>query len=61
MSKEPGRNGRASALAFARDGARVVIAARREAESLAVVAEIEAAGGEASFVQTDVAQVVDIG
>lgn len=52
--------GQASALAFARDGARVVIAARREAESLAVVAEIEAAGGEASFVQTDVGQESDI-
>lgn len=52
--------GRATAVAFGREGARVVIAARREAESLEVVAEIEAAGSEAIFVQTDVAQESDI-
>jgi NAD(P)-dependent dehydrogenase (short-subunit alcohol dehydrogenase family) len=46
--------GRATALAFAREGARVVLAGRRSAEGEAVVSEIKAAGGEAIFVQTDV-------
>ena len=48
--------GRATALALARAGARVVVAARREPEGAAVVAEIEAAGGGALFVRTDVAK-----
>jgi len=46
--------GRATALAFARAGARVVAAGRRTAEGAATVALIEAAGGEAVFVPTDV-------
>ena len=46
--------GRATAIAFAREGAKVVLAGRREAEGQAVVGEIKAAGGEAIFVQTDV-------
>lgn len=46
--------GRASALAFAAAGAKVVVAARRETESRAVVAEIEAAGGKAAFIRVDV-------
>jgi NAD(P)-dependent dehydrogenase (short-subunit alcohol dehydrogenase family) len=46
--------GRATAIAFAQDGAKVVIAGRRESEGAAVVAEIVAAGGEALFVKTDV-------
>ena len=48
--------GKATAIAFGREGAKVVVAARREAESLQTVAEIEAAGGVAIFVKTDVTQ-----
>lgn len=48
--------GRATALAFAAAGAKVVIAARRIAEGEEVVAQIKAAGGEASFIQTDVSK-----
>ena len=46
--------GRAAALKFAREGAAVVLAGRREAELAAVVAEIVAAGGRAAAVPTDV-------
>lgn len=46
--------GRASALAFAREGARVVVSGRREKEGQEVVAAIQKAGGEASFVRADV-------
>jgi NAD(P)-dependent dehydrogenase (short-subunit alcohol dehydrogenase family) len=46
--------GRATALAFAREGAQVVIAARRENLGLEVVQEIKKDGGEAAFVKTDV-------
>ena len=52
--------GRATANVLAAHGASVVIAARREEESLAVVAEIEAAGGTASFIKTDVTVEADI-
>jgi NAD(P)-dependent dehydrogenase (short-subunit alcohol dehydrogenase family) len=48
--------GKAAALAFAREGAKVVIAARREAEGGAVVREILEGGGSALFVSTDVTQ-----
>ncbi|WP_036170260.1 SDR family NAD(P)-dependent oxidoreductase [Massilia sp. 9096] len=47
--------GRAAALAFARQGARVVLAGRRRVELEEVAAEIAAAGGEAIAVPTDVA------
>ncbi len=46
--------GRATALAFAAEGAKVVVTGRRQAEGEQVVAEILANGGEAIFVQTDV-------
>jgi NAD(P)-dependent dehydrogenase (short-subunit alcohol dehydrogenase family) len=46
--------GRATALRFAQEGAKVVIAARRETLGNDVVAEITRAGGEALFVKTDV-------
>lgn len=46
--------GRAAALLFAREGARVVLNARREAELAAVVAEIEAAGGQAAYIARDI-------
>ncbi|MGO8969424.1 MAG: SDR family NAD(P)-dependent oxidoreductase [Myxococcaceae bacterium] len=47
--------GRAAALAFAREGAKVVVAGRREEQGVSVVKAIQAAGGTASFVRTDVA------
>ncbi len=46
--------GRAAALAFAREGAAVVLAGRREAELEAVTAEITAANGRAAAIPTDV-------
>jgi NAD(P)-dependent dehydrogenase (short-subunit alcohol dehydrogenase family) len=46
--------GLAAARAFADDGARVVLAARRKDEGADAVALIEATGGEAAFVATDV-------
>jgi NAD(P)-dependent dehydrogenase (short-subunit alcohol dehydrogenase family) len=48
--------GRATAVAFARAGARVAIASRRVEESEETVRLAEAAGGEARFFQTDVTQ-----
>ncbi len=51
--------GKATALLFAQQGARVVIAARRVAEGEATVAAIRQAGGEAMFVPTDVARAAD--
>lgn len=47
--------GKAAALMFAQRGARVAVAARREAEVDAVVREIEALGGSALGVPTDIA------
>lgn len=52
--------GKISALAFAKGGAKVVVSGRREAEGQAVVAEIKAAGGEATFVKADVAVEADV-
>jgi NAD(P)-dependent dehydrogenase (short-subunit alcohol dehydrogenase family) len=52
--------GAAAALQFAREGAKVVIAARRPDESEAVVREIERLGGEGLFIRTDVARHADI-
>ena len=48
--------GRAAAIAFAREGARVVIAARRIPEGEETVQIIKDAGGHALFAQTDVSQ-----
>lgn len=48
--------GRALALAFAREGASVVITARTQAEVEAVVAEIEPGGGEALALVGDLAE-----
>jgi NAD(P)-dependent dehydrogenase (short-subunit alcohol dehydrogenase family) len=48
--------GRAIALRLAREGARVALAARRQAELAAAAAEIQRAGGEAIAVPCDVAQ-----
>lgn len=52
--------GRATALAFAAEGARVAVASRREADSMETVRLIEAAGGEAMFVKTDVRHAVEV-
>ena len=52
--------GKVSALAFGKAGAKVIVSGRREAEGLAVVAEIKAAGGEATFVKADVAVEKDV-
>ena len=51
--------GRATAIAFAKAGAKVVISGRREKEGSEVIAEIKAAGGEAIFVRGDVANEAD--
>jgi NAD(P)-dependent dehydrogenase (short-subunit alcohol dehydrogenase family) len=52
--------GRAAALAFAREGAKVVIAARNRERGEAVVREIREAGGDALFVPTDVSKSADV-
>jgi len=52
--------GRAAAIAFAAEGGRVVIGARRKEEGDRVVEEIRAAGGEALFVPTDVTVEADV-
>src|SRR2546425_940263 len=46
--------GRATAIAFAREGAKVVVSGRREKDGNETVALIKKAGGEATFVKTDV-------
>jgi len=46
--------GRATAILFAREGAKLVLGARREAELASLVAEIEAAGGQAVALAGDV-------
>jgi NAD(P)-dependent dehydrogenase (short-subunit alcohol dehydrogenase family) len=51
--------GRATALLFAEEGAKVVIAARREKESMDVVQAIREAGGSAIFVKADVRKADD--
>lgn len=48
--------GRATAIAFAAEGARVAIGARRAAESEETIRLIQAQGGDAIFVPTDVAR-----
>jgi NAD(P)-dependent dehydrogenase (short-subunit alcohol dehydrogenase family) len=52
--------GRATAELFAARGAKVVLAARREHELATLTTEIEAQGGKASFVVTDVAIAKDV-
>ncbi|WP_233872100.1 SDR family NAD(P)-dependent oxidoreductase [Paraburkholderia adhaesiva] len=46
--------GRATAIAFARSGARLVVSGRRPAEGAALEAELRELGAEAFFVQADV-------
>ena len=52
--------GQVTALAFSREGAKVVIAARRIPESEGTVKMIEEAGGEAIFVKTDVSKRAEV-
>jgi NAD(P)-dependent dehydrogenase (short-subunit alcohol dehydrogenase family) len=52
--------GRASAIAFAREGAKVVVADRNEKAGKETVAAIAAEGHEAQFVQVDVSREADI-
>lgn len=52
--------GRATALAFAAEGAKVVVASRRGEESLETVRRIVDAGGQASFVKADVSISADV-
>ncbi len=52
--------GEATALKFAREGAKVVIAARRVEQSRQVVQKIIALGSEAHFVPADVSRAEDV-
>jgi NAD(P)-dependent dehydrogenase (short-subunit alcohol dehydrogenase family) len=52
--------GRATAIAFAREGAKVVIASRRTEESQETLRLVQEAGGDGIFVQTDVTREADI-
>jgi NAD(P)-dependent dehydrogenase (short-subunit alcohol dehydrogenase family) len=45
---------RATALAFAKQGARIIISGRRDDAGAALVTELHASGGEADFVRADV-------
>jgi NAD(P)-dependent dehydrogenase (short-subunit alcohol dehydrogenase family) len=52
--------GRATALAFAREGSRVVISGRRDDAGQALVTELRALGAEAEFVRADVRHEDDV-
>jgi NAD(P)-dependent dehydrogenase (short-subunit alcohol dehydrogenase family) len=52
--------GKATAIEFARAGAKVVVSGRREKEGAEIVNEIKKLGGEAAFVRADVAKDADI-
>jgi NAD(P)-dependent dehydrogenase (short-subunit alcohol dehydrogenase family) len=53
--------GRATALAFAREGATVVVSGRREAEGKALEAELRGLGTEAAFIAADVRHEDEVG
>ena len=52
--------GRAAAIIFAQEGARVVVSGRRDKEGKELVAELQALGAEAIFVRTDVRNEDDV-
>src|ERR1700747_309744 len=52
--------GRATALAFAQEGAQVVVSGRRDEEGQKLVSEIRKAGAEAEFIRADVRREEDV-
>src|SRR6202051_3236431 len=52
--------GRATALAFAQEGAQLVVSGRREEEGEKLVAELRKLGAEAEFVRSDVRHEADV-
>jgi len=52
--------GRATALAFAKDGARLVVSGRRDEAGQALVAELRGLGAEAEFIRADVRHDEDV-
>ncbi len=52
--------GRATAAAFAKDGASIVVSGRREAEGRALEAELRSLGAEAAFIRADVRHEDDV-
>ena len=52
--------GRATALAFAKEGAQVVVSGRRDEEGQKLVSEIRKAGAEAEFIRADVRHEEDV-
>jgi NAD(P)-dependent dehydrogenase (short-subunit alcohol dehydrogenase family) len=52
--------GRATAIAFAREGAKIVVSGRHDKEGQKVVIELRNLGTEAEFVRADVRQEKDI-
>ena len=53
--------GRATAIAFAKEGARLVVSGRREPEGKALEAELRGLGAEAEFIFADVRHEQDVG
>jgi NAD(P)-dependent dehydrogenase (short-subunit alcohol dehydrogenase family) len=52
--------GKATAIAFAGAGAKVVVSGRREKEGAEVVRQIKKLGGDAAFIRTDIAKDADV-
>ena len=52
--------GRDASVLFAKSGAKVVVAGRREAEGQETMSLVRAAGGDGTFVKTDVAKTADV-
>jgi NAD(P)-dependent dehydrogenase (short-subunit alcohol dehydrogenase family) len=52
--------GRATAAAFAKDGARIVVSGRHEPEGKALAAELRSTGAEAEFIAADVRRDDDV-
>jgi len=52
--------GRAAAIIFAQEGARIVVSGRRDKEGQALLAELQGHGAEAIFVRTDVRKDEDV-